>query len=154
MFISLLWVRKKVKRILRVGVIIYRTFQIIGFCSQEHSKRVSRNQSVQLLSRVWLFATPEPQRVRPPRPSQTLRVHPNSRPLSWWCHPTILSSVVTFSSCLQSFPTSGSFQMSQLFQSGGQNTGLSVSTSVLPINTHNWFPLGWTGWISLQSNGL
>ena len=73
---------------------------------------------------------------------------------SWWCHPTISSSFVPFSSCLQSFPTSGPFQMSQLFASGGQNTGVSASTSVLPMNTLDWFPLGWTGWISLQSKGL
>ena len=72
----------------------------------------------------------------------------------WWCHPTITSSVVPFSSCLQSFPASGSFQMSQLFTSGGQNIGVSASTSVLPMNTQDWFPLGWTGWISLQSKGL
>ena len=78
----------------------------------------------------------------------------NSFPLSRWCHPTISSSVVPFSSCPQSFPTSGSFQMSQLFASGGQSTGVSASTSVLPINTQDWFPLGWTGWVSLQSKGL
>ena len=78
----------------------------------------------------------------------------NSSPLSQWCHLTISFSVVPFSSCLQSFPISGSFQMSQLFVSGGQNIGVSASTSVLPMNTQNWFPLGWTGWISLQSKGL
>ena len=71
-----------------------------------------------------------------------------------WCHPTISSSVVPFSSCLQSFPASPSFQMSQLFASGGQNIGVSASTSVLPMNTQDWSPLGWTGWISLQSKGL
>ena len=71
-------------------------------------------------------------------------------PLSRWCHPTISSSVVHFSSCPRSFPESGSFQMSQLFTSGGQSTGVSASTSVLPMNTQDWFPLGWTGWISLQ----
>ena len=76
----------------------------------------------------------------------------NSCPLSRWCHPTISSSVVTFSSCLQSFPASGSFPVSQLFASGGQSTGASVS--ILPMNIQDWFPLGWTGWISLQSKGL
>ena len=81
-------------------------------------------------------------------------VYSNSCPLSPWCHPTILSSVVPFSSCLQSFPESGSFQMSQLFASGGQSIGVSVSTSVLPMNIQDWFPLGWTGWISLQPQGL
>ena len=78
----------------------------------------------------------------------------NSCPLSRWCHPTISSSVVPFSSCFQSFPTSGSFPMSQFFKSGGQNIGVSVSASVLPTNIQDWFPLGWTGWISLQSKGL
>ena len=96
----------------------------------------------------------EPQHARPPCPSPTLRVYPNSCPLSRWCHPTISSSVVPFSSCPQSFPASGSFQRSQLFASGGQNTGVSASTSVFPMNTQDWFPLGWTGWISLQSKGL
>ena len=79
---------------------------------------------------------------------------PNSRPMSRWCHPTISSSVVPFSSCLQSFPTSGSFQMSQLFTWGGQSTGVSALASFLPKNTQGWSPLEWTGWISLQSKGL
>ena len=90
------------------------------------------------------------QHARPPCPSPTPGVYPNSCPLSQWCHPTISSSVVPFS-CPQSFPASGSFPMNQLFTSGGQSTGVSASTSVLPINTQDWFPLGWTGWISLQS---
>ena len=96
----------------------------------------------------------ELQHTRPPCPSPTPRVHPNLCPLSRWCHPTISSSVVPFSSCPQSFPASGSFQMSQLFALGGQNIGVSASTSVLPMNTQDWSPLGWTGWISLQSKGL
>ena len=96
----------------------------------------------------------EPQHARPPCPSPTPRVYPNSWPLSRWCHQTISSSVAPFSSCLQSFPTSGSFQMSQLFASSSQNTEVSASTSVLPMNTQDWFPLGLTGWISLQSKGL
>ena len=78
----------------------------------------------------------------------------NSCPLSWLCHPTISSSDVPFSSCLQSFPTSGPFLMSHVFPSGGQSIGASASASVLPMNIHDWFPLGWTGWISLQSKGL
>ena len=110
--------------------------------------------SVQSLSRVQLFEIPWMQHVRPPRPSPTPRVYSNSCPLSWWCHPTISSSVVPFSSCLQSFPASESFQMSQFFTSGGQSIGVSASTSVLPMNTQDWFPLGWTGWISLQSKEL
>ena len=96
----------------------------------------------------------EPQHVRPPCPSPMPRVHPNSCPLSWWCHPTTSSSVIPFSSCPQSFPASGSFQMSQLFPSGGQSIGISASASLLPMNTQDWSPLGWTGWISLQSKGL
>ena len=94
----------------------------------------------------------ESQHARPPCPSPTPGVYPNSCPLS--CRPTISSSVIPFSSCLQSFPTSGSFQMSQLFASGGQNTGVSALTSVLPMNAQDQFPLGWSGWISLQSKGL
>ena len=96
----------------------------------------------------------EPQHTRPPCPSPTPGVHPNPCPSSRWCHPTISSFVVPFSSCSQSFPASGSFQMSQLFASGGQSFGVSASTSVLPVNTQDWSPLGWTGWISLQSQGL
>ena len=110
--------------------------------------------SVQSLSVSNSLRPHEPQHTRPPCPSPTPGVHPNSCPLSRWCHPTISSSVVRFSSFPQSFPASGSFQMSQLFASGGQSTGVSVSTSVLPMNTQNWSPLGWTGWISLQSKGL
>ena len=94
------------------------------------------------------------QNARPPCPSPTPRVHSNSCPLSRWCHPTISSSVIPFSSRLQSFPASGSFKMSQLFPSGGQSIGVSASASVLPKNTQDWSPLGWTGWISLQSKGL
>ena len=96
----------------------------------------------------------EPQHTRPPCPSPTHGDYTNSCPLSWWCHPTILSSVIPFSSCLQSLPASRSFQMSQLFASGGQSIGVSASASVLPMNIQDWFPLGWTGWISLQSKGL
>ena len=95
-----------------------------------------------------------PQHTRPPCPSPTPRVYPNSCPLSWWCLPTISSSVLPFSSCLQSFPASGSFQMSQFFASGGQSIGVSASTSDLLKNTQDWSPLEWTGWISLKSNGL
>ena len=96
----------------------------------------------------------ELQHARPPCPSPTPRLHPNPCPLSRWCHPTISSSVVHFSSCPQSFPASGSFQMSQLLARGSQSIGISASTLVLPMNTQDWSPLGWTGWISLQSKGL
>ena len=96
----------------------------------------------------------ELQHSRLPNPSPTPRAYSNSCPSNWWCHPTISSFVVPFSSCLQSFPASGSFPMSQLFSSGGQSIGVSAPASVLPMNTQDWFPLGWTGWISLQSKGL
>ena len=96
----------------------------------------------------------EPQHARPPCPSPTRRVYPDSCPLSWWCHITISSSVVPFSSCPQSFPASGSFPMSQFFASGGQSIGVSASASILPMNTQDLSPLGWTGWISTQSKGL
>ena len=94
------------------------------------------------------------QHSRPPCPSPTPGVYSNSCPLSRWCHQTISSSVIPFSSCLQSFPASGSFLMSQLFASRGQSIGVSASTSVLSMNIQNWFPLGWAGWISMQSKGL
>ena len=94
------------------------------------------------------------QHARPPCPSPTPGVYSNSCPLSWWCHPAISSSVVPFSSCLQSFPASGSFQMSQFYKSGGQSIQASASAPVLPMNIQIWFPLGWTGCISYPSKGL
>ena len=109
--------------------------------------------SVQSLSRVQLFATP----CTTARQSSLSVTNSQSLfrcPLSRWCYPTILSSVVPFSPCLQSFPASGSFPMSQFFASGGQSIGVSASASVLPMNIQDWFPLGWTGWISLQSKGF
>ena len=110
--------------------------------------------SFQSLSRVWLFATPWTAARQASCPSPTPGTYSNSCLLSWWCHPTITSSVVPFSSCPQSFPASGSFQMSQFFASGGQSIGVSASASVLPVNNQDWFPLGWTDLISLQSKGL
>ena len=94
------------------------------------------------------------QHTRPPCPSPTPSVYSNSCPLSQWCHPTISSSVIPFSSDLQFFPAPGSFQMSQFFPSGGQNIGVSASTSVFLMNIQDRFPLGWTGWISLRFKGL
>ena len=94
------------------------------------------------------------QHTRPPCPSPTPGVYSNSCPLNWWCYSTISSSVIPYSFCLQSFPVSGSFQMSQFFASGGQSIRVSASKSVLPMNVQDWFPLRWTGWISLQSKGL
>ena len=96
----------------------------------------------------------ELQHARPPCPSPTPGVYSSSCPSSRWCHPAISFSVSPFSSCPQSLPASGSFPMSQLFASGGQSTGVSASASVLPMNTQDWSPSGWTGWISLQSKGL
>ena len=108
--------------------------------------------SVQLLSCVWLFATPWTATCQ--ASLSTPGVYSNSCPLSEWCHPTISSSVVPFSSCLQTLLASGSFQMSQLFTWGGQSIGVSASASVFSMNTQDWSPLGWTGWISLQSKEL
>ena len=96
----------------------------------------------------------ESQHARPPCPSPTPGVHSDSRPSSWWCHPAITSSVIPFSSCPQSLPASESFPMSQLFAWGSQSIGVSAFESVLPMNTQDWSPLEWTGWISLQSKGL
>ena len=96
----------------------------------------------------------ESQHARPPCPSPTPGVHSNSCPSSRWCHPAISSSVIPFSSCPQSFPASESFPMSQLFMWGGQSIGVSALASFLPKNTQVWSPLGWTGWISMQSKGL
>ena len=94
------------------------------------------------------------QHARPPCPSKTPGVYSNSCPLNQWCHPTISSSALPFSSLIQSFPVTGAFQMSQIFTSGGQSIEVSASTSVLPMNIQDWFPWGWTGWNSLQSKGL
>jgi len=110
-----------------------------------------KKSSVQSLSRVQLFPTPW---IAARQASLFPGVHPNSCPLSWWCHPAISSSVIPFSSCPQSLPASESFPMSQLFAWGGQSIGVSALASVLPINTQDWSPLEWTGWISLQSKGL
>ena len=115
------------------------------------SQLVSQFSRSVVSNSLW---THEPQHARPPCPSPTPRVHPNPCPASRWCHPTISSSVVPFSFCLQSFPAWGSFQMSQFFASGGQSIGVSTSTSVLLMNTQDWSSLEWTGWISLQSKGL
>ena len=107
--------------------------------------------SVQSLSHVWPNGL---QHARPPCLSPTPGAYSVSCPLSWWCHPTISSSVIPLSSHLQSLPASRSFPRSQFFTSGGQSTGVSASASVLPVNIQEWFPLGGTGWISLQSKGL
>ena len=110
--------------------------------------------SVHSLSHVRLFATPWAAACQASLSFTISSVCSNSCPLSQWCHPTISFSVVPFSSCPQSFPASGSFQIRQFFTSGGQSIAISALTSVLPMNTQDWTPLGWTGWISLQSKGL
>ena len=131
-------------------VLLY--FQIINFKSipRKKSKLLSSVQSsCSVVSNSLRLH--ELQHAGPPCPLPSPRVHPNTCPSSRWCHPTISPSVVCFSSCPQSFPASGSFPMSQLFSSGGKSIGVSASTSV---NTQDWSPLGWTGWIPLQSKGL
>ena len=110
--------------------------------------------SVQLLSCVLLLWPHGLQHARLPHPSPTPGAYSNSYPSHQWCHSTISSSVIPFSSHLQSFLASGSFPMSRFFPSGAQSIGVSASASVLPMNIQDWFPLGWTGWISLQSKGL
>ena len=124
-------------------------YKCLTICSVQFSSfQFSRSVvSSSLRSHGWQY-------TRPPCPSPTPRPYSNWCPLSRWCHPAISSSVVPFSSCPQSLPASGSFQMSQLFTSGGQSIGVSASTSVLSMNIQDWFPLGWTSWISLQSKGL
>ena len=117
-------------------------------CGQSSSAQFSRSVMSNSLQPHGL------QHARPLCPSPTPRVYSNSCPLSRWCHPTISPSIVPFFSCLQPFPASGSFQMSQLFTSGGWSIAVSASTSVLPVNIQDWTPLGWTDWISLQSKGL
>ena len=102
----------------------------------------------------WCSTLCDPMHTRLPCPSPPPGACSNSCPSSQWCHPTNSSSAIPFSSCLQSFPASRSFPMSQFFTSGGQSFGISASASVLPMNIQDWFPLGWTGWISLQSKGL
>ena len=134
---------------------ITRTWNLPKCPSTEKWTRKSVTfSSVQSLSPAQFLVPHVLQHVRPSCPSPTPRAHPNSCPLSRWCHPTISSSVDPFSSCPQFFAASGSFQLSQLFASGGQNTGVSASTTVHPMNTQDWSPLRWTGWISLQSKGL
>ena len=113
------------------------------------------NTSVQFRSVVFRSLRPQGlQQARPPCSSPTPGVYLNSCALNWWCHPTLSSSVTPFSSCLQSFPESGSFQISQFFASGIQSIGVSASASVLPMNIQDWIPLGWTSLIALQSKGL
>ena len=123
---------------------------------QQHNKCNYQFSSVQFSCSVMSdsLRSHESQHTRPPCPSPSPGVHSNSCPSSRWCHPAISSSVVPSSSCPQSLPAPGSFPMSQLFAWGSQSIGVSASASVLPMNTQDWSPLGWTGWLSLQSKGL
>ena len=145
--------------------ILFTFFKASGFLSHVKNSSfdachliqwLSTHSSVQFSRSVVSISlwSHELQHTRPPCPSPTPGVCLNSCPLSWWCHLAILSSVVPFSYHLQTFPASGSFHMSQFFKSGGQSIRVSASASVLPMNTQDWSPLGWTGWISLQSKGL
>ena len=168
------WWRRVFARFLHCNVSIF-PFYSLFFGSESlgpawKGRKVLRSHSIwnSFLTEIYLFSSVqfspsvvsnplwshEPQHAKPPCPLPTPRVHPNPCPLSWWCHPFISSSVVPFSPCLQTSPASGSFQMSQLFASGGQSIEVSTSTSVLPMSTQDWSPLGWTGCISLQSKGL
>ena len=146
--------KKRGDTYIHIGDSLCSTAEIVHNIVHNIVKQLSvQFSSVQFSLSVQLFVTPWTAAARPPCPSPTPRVHSNSCPLSWWCHLTISSSVVLFSSHLQSSPTSRSFPMSQFFTSGGQSIGVSASTTVLPMNIQDWFPLGWTGWVSLQSRG-
>ena len=148
----------------------WTTMEIPLIYFKKCKKKSTNNNKYQWNNNIWFFYVSsvqfscsvvsdslrslEQRHTRPPCLSPTPRVYSNSCPLSQWCHPTISSSFIPLSSCLQSFPASGSFQMSQLFASHGQSIGVSASTSVLPMNIQDWFPLGWTDWTSLQYKGL
>ena len=139
----------------KVGTYPWNRIFILILQIKNSKLRVFPGDSVQFISVMSSSLPPHGlQHSRLPCPSSTPRACSNSCPLGWWCHPTISSSVVPFSSCLQSFPASQSFPVSQLLTSGGQSIGVSASASVLPMNIQDWFPLGWTGWISVQSKGL
>ena len=159
------WMDKKVVVHIHNGVLLSHSKEYVWISSDEvdetgaYYSEWSKPEreilsSVQSLSRVRLFVTPWIAARQASLFITSSWSYPNSCPLSWWCHPAISSSVIPFSSCSQSLPASGSFRMSQLISWGGQSTEVSASTSVLPMNTQDWSPLRWTGWISLQSKGL
>ena len=134
----------------------FKCSTLLFFCLSLRLSCTVESHSVQLSRSVVSdsLRAHESQHARPPCPSPSSGVHSDSRSSSWWCHPAISSLVVPFSSCPQSLPASESFPMSQLFAWGGQSTGVSALASFLPMNTQDWSPLEWTGWISLQSKGL
>ena len=135
---------------------MHRTFLCIDYCKEMRTALDILDRPVQFSYSVMSDSLRPHglQHTRLPCPSPTPRACSNSCPWSQWCHPTISSSVIPFSCCLQSFPASGSFQMSQVFASGGQSIEVSASASVLPVNIQDWSPSEWTGWISVQSKGL
>ena len=142
LFANALWKAVNLKRCTR-GQLTLFCLSSVQFSSVQFIRSVMSDS-------LWPH---ELQHARPPCPSPNPGDHSNSRPSSRWCHPAISSSVVPFSSCPQSLPASGSFPVSQLFAWGGQSIGVSALASVLPMNIQDWSPLGWTGWIFLQSNG-
>ena len=158
LLISLCWLFEKysfLEKLLKACKIIISINA--GKAVDTHIARVTKKLCPVKLSRSVVSSSLRPcglQHARLPCPSLTPGAYSNSCPLSQWCHPTISSSVVPFSSHLQSFPASRYFLMNQFFASGGQSIGVSASASVLPMNIQDWFPLGWTGWISLQTKGL
>ena len=139
------------KRVSIVLVVSGKAWGILKYCGKTCHKSSLQFSSSVVSDSLWPHGL---QNSRPPCPSPTPKACSNSCPLCWWCHPTISSSVFPFSSCLQYFPESGSFPMSQFLESGGQSIRVSVSVSVLPMNIQDWFPLGWTDWTSLVSKGL
>ena len=148
-----------VKHLLRLNIhaIKYMSGNIFFFCLLQVLLRYNWHiRSDQISCSVMSNSLPphESQHARPPCPSTTPGAHPDSRPLSQWCHPAISSSVIPFSSCPQSLPAPESFPMSQLFAWGDQSTGVSDLASFLPKKSQGWSPSEWTGWISLQSKGL
>ena len=133
---------------------VAKSWKRLSDCAHTTTTLLTVFNSVQSLSHVQLLATPWTTACQVPCPSPTPRAWSNSRLFSWWCHTAISTYVIPFSSCLQSFPASGSFQMSQFFTSGGQNIGVSASASVFPMNIQDWFPSGLTGLVSLKPKGL
>ena len=152
----MLYIENPKDSIRKLPEIISKFSKVAGYKinTQKSLAFIYQFSSVQSLSHVPLFATPQTAARQASLSITNSRSPPKPMSLGQWCHPTISSSVIPFSSCPQSFPASGSFPMSQLFTSGSQSIGVSASTSVLSMNTQDWSPLGWTGYISLQSKGL
>ena len=148
MVLCFYWPNSRAGECLGVGQVIFLYYHLEIHLLHSQRSELNRSSSVQSLSHVRLFATPWTAARQASLSITNSKFYSNSRPLSLWCHRTISSSVTPFSSCLQSFPASWSFPMSQFFSLGGQSIGASATASVLPMNTQDWFPLEWTGWIS------